>query len=164
MNKKGFEGSSVGMLIVVAVAIIVGLVLLQQSATNVGTLTTMDTVTNSQITAPAVGSSITLQGQAVSGFSATNGTSGDAIPASNYTITSRVVSNGQLVSTLTALDGTTIGWQGKLINVTYTYEPYGYDTSSGGRAIANLIIVFFAIGIAVIALAVILKEKMDFGF
>ena len=157
MNKKGQIG--VGSIVIVAIAIIVGLVLLQASSAPVATITDTVTNVNTSFTAPGgLGQTVTLLGQANRNLIVVNGTNGVVIPASNYTIRNYVVSNGQLISTLEPNGLTTLGWQNKTILVTATTEPYGYDTNGGGRAIASLIIVFFALAIAVIALLIILKS------
>jgi len=39
-------------------------------------------------------------------------------------------------------------WASRSLNVSYTYEPDGYVTSGAGRAVAGLIILFAAMGIA----------------
>jgi len=149
VNRKGQTG--IGLLILVAVAVIVGLVLLNVSADNLAIMTTTVNTINKTFTAPAINGNLTLEGQAVTSVIAVNATSGNLIPASNYTITNYVLSNGQLISTFTSLGGDG-GWQGKSINVSYTYEPFGYDRNSGNRSIIGLVIVFFALAIAVIAM------------
>lgn len=158
MNKNGQFG--VGMIVMIAIAIIVAVIIIQASADNMSVLTTKNSVVNQSVTAPAAGStSAILTGQAVSGVTVINGTSGTVIPASNYTITNYVVSNGQLVSTFTTNAGP-YGFAGKSINVSYTYEPFGYDTNTGGRAVANLIILFAALAIAIVVLVPVVKEKI----
>jgi hypothetical protein len=150
---------AVGALITLAIALIVGLVLITDGISEpVGLMTTTKNIVNVTYTAPTAGNSIALTGQAYSNVVVTNATSGTLIPASNYTITNYVVQNGGLVTTLTAITGNSLGWQGKGINVSATVEPFGYDTNGGGRAITNLIIIFAAIALAVSAIAVVLKN------
>ena len=144
----------------VLIAVLVGATLLQPSASNVATITKTVDYTNITYAAPAgVGGNITLSGQANRNVIVTNATSGTTVPASNYTVTNYVLSNGQLVSKLQLIDNT-IGVAGKNINISSTVEPYGYDTNSGNRAITDLIIVFFALGIAITVATIIFKSGL----
>lgn len=153
MNRKGEMQLSIGALIVAAIAVIVGAVLLQASAPSVQTITSTNTITNQTKTLAAANSYITLNGQAISGLVITNATgTGNAVPADNYTISNYVVNNGALEVRLTSLAGP---WAGKAVNVSYVSEPFGYATDSGSRAVAPLILVFFALAIlAVVVVAV----------
>lgn len=163
MNSKGQV--AVGSLIVLAVGIIVGLVILTGGITSpVGTLTNTQSWVNKTYTAPTTNGSANLIEftgyQALTNVVITNASSGDVIPAANYTITNYQVgtTDGIVVSTLTANPGNSIGWFGKSINITATVEPVGYDTNSGGRAIAGLIIVFAALALVVAAVGVVIKN------
>lgn len=162
MNKKGLENGMIGTLVILAVAIIVCLTLLtggiSSSAASLSTLTSLSNVT---YTAPAsAGLSINIPYQALKGtITVTNATSGTVIPATNYTITNYVVSNGQLVTTLTANAGNSLGWQGKSINISSTsVEPFGYDTNSGSRAISGLIIIFAIIALVIAVMVPVVKN------
>lgn len=161
MNNRGEV--TIGMLILIAVAVIVGLTLLTGGiSSNVGTLTNKVAVIGEHYTFPNASAAVnyvTLKGQAVESVTVKNRTGDVTIPASNYTITSRVLNNGVLESRLTAVDTTYVNY---LVNVSYTYEPFGYDTNGGGRAIANLIIIFAALAIAVVVLVPIVKNIGDF--
>lgn len=154
--KKG--QAMVGALIMGFVAIIVALAFFNPIASNSTILTTTVNVVNQTVAAPAAAATSTiLTGQAVSGVVAINASSGTVIPASNYTITNYVVSNGQLTSTWTSNAGA-IGFQGKNINVTYTYEPYGYATDGGTRAIVPMILIFMALALAIVILVPSLRS------
>jgi hypothetical protein len=159
VNKKAQV--QIGALITLAIALIVGLVLIADGISEpIAAVTQTTTVSNVTYTAPAAaGSSINLVGQAYTNVIVTNATSGTLIPASNYTITNRVVNNGMLVTTLTANAGNSLGWHGKGINVSATVEPFGYDTNSGNRAIISLILVLAAIALVAASVAVVMKNS-----
>lgn len=159
MNRKG-EFGGVGTLIIIAVAVIVAVTLLTGGITGgVGTLTSMSAVTNGSYTFPANNSYLTLSGQSVSNVVVINATSGAIVPATNYTIINDVVSNGQLVSQL--YNGRASLYSSKSVNISYDYEPFGYESNGGGRAIAGLIIIFSALAIAIVVLAPVIKEIAD---
>ena len=160
MNKKGQV--TMGVLIVLAVAAIVGLVLFQESANQVAKAnpSAVTTVTNQTITFPAVGSKLILTGQELVGTPVlTNATTGTLVPATNYTIQEEVrTSDGLKGIVLTAK----AGYQNSVsTNISYTYYPDGYIDDAGGRSIAGIIVLLAAIAIAIFVLAPILKERFD---
>jgi len=160
MNRKA-QSINVGMLIIIAIAVIVGLTLLTGGITDgVGKVTNTGVIVNSSYVSAAAGSSINLPFQAVRSVTIQNASSGEVIPATNYTVTNYVVSNGQLVTQLTSKAGAG-GWQGKAVNISGTVEPFGYDTNAGGRVMANLIIVFSALALFIVVLVPIIKN-LDF--
>ena len=144
-----------GIIIVAFVAIIVGLAMFSGSggiAGTVGDVTTLASIANQTITAPAVGSSVELNGQGVSGTPVvTNQTGGETIPATNYTIAQGLGSDGIIALKYTSLAGP---YAGRKVNVTYTYEPDGYisDSQPGARSITLLIVIFAALAIAAVGL------------
>jgi len=158
MKRKGQV--EIGGLIILAVAIIIGLVMITDGISEpVAAITQTVNIVNTTYTAPAAaGSSINLVGQAYTSVIVTNATSGTLIPATNYTITNRVVRDGGLVTTLTANAGNSLGWHGKGINISATVEPFGYDTNGGSRAITSLIVIFAAIALVVTAVTVVIKN------
>jgi len=158
MNNKG--QLTVGTFIVMAVAVIVALTLLTGGiSSSVGAVTQKVQITNLSVTTAAAGSYVDLPYQAISNVLITNRSSGATIPATNYTITNYVVSNGQLVTRLTSLGGSD-AFQGKAVNFTGLAEPFGYDTSAGGRTMSSLIIVLAALALVVVILGAIMKEKL----
>jgi len=158
MNNKGQV--QIGAFILLFVGIIVALSLLTGGiSSNVGLVTQTVTLSNSSYTAGAVGSSVNIPYQALSNVVITNASSGTLIPATNYTVTNYVVSNGALVTSITSKAGA-IGFQGKGINVSGVAEPFGYDTSAGGRTMSSLVIIFAALAIAVFAISYVLKDKL----
>ncbi len=159
MNNKGQLG--VGMFISIFIGIIVAMAFFSGGITqNIGALTNTNTIVNQTQTFPASGSTITLTGQAASSLIVINGTAGGGaivVPASNYTVTNYVVSNGQLVTTLKSNGGL---WDSSVVKVSYISEPQGYETDAGGRAMIQLIAIFAALAVAIFALTPVLREKL----
>ena len=156
MNKKA---QSVGLFIGVAIAIIVGLILFQAVASNVeqGTQTNtgVTTATNALYTG-VYNTPVELEGQElVSVTAVTNRTGGTAVPSANYTIAECVRASDNLKGICyTALDDTDTGNPSASggVNISYTYYPNGYIDNAGSRAIAGIIILLTAIGIALVAM------------
>lgn len=153
MNNKGQMG--IGILISIAITVIVGAVLLVTSAQNVGDTT--NTIGATNITQTVVdGTAVNIPGRSWEGLVVHN-ISGFLIPAANYTLANDQVVNGDLTATLVANQPLVFGlsW-----NLTGTYQPSTYISSSGGRSIAGLITIFFALAIAVVALLPALQSKL----
>lgn len=151
MNSKAQLG--VGLLIVMAVAAIVGLVLFQASAGKVGdALPALVTVTNSTQTMPATGSKLILTGQEYATTAIiTNATSGTTVPTTNYTIAEEVrTTDGYKGIVVTSLGN---DYSSRSVNVSYGYYPDGYVDNSAGRSITGLIVLLGAIAIALVILS-----------
>lgn len=151
MNRKGQV--TIGLIVMVFVMVVVGVAFLTGGiASNVENLRQTTSVVNETITAPATGSVIEITGSGIVGSAVvTNATSGAVVPATNYTIAGRQppITSGVVTNTYTSNGG---GYSGESVNVSYTAEPDGYDTSAGGRAIILLVTIFVALAIGVIAL------------
>ncbi len=158
MNNKG-QGQ-VGMFIMVAIAVIVGTILLVASAQEVGKSTDTIAVVNYSLDGVTNGTQINItEYKFISGVTVINETHGNAIGAGNYTITNNVIDpvSGDLKVTIDpTVSDPEDGWNWK---ASFTAQPLGYITDSGGRSIAGLIIIFFALLVAIIALIPVLKEK-----
>jgi hypothetical protein len=146
--KKGASNIvGVGTIIVIAVAIIFALSLMVGSGSifsNIGQSTQKVSYVNNTVTFPAAGSTLTLNGQAVSDVIVTNKTSGAVVPSTNYTTTNYDVSTGTLRTYLTGLTGY---YNNQSVNISYTTEPLGYATDSGSRAVIQLIGIFSALAV-----------------
>jgi len=163
-NKKGEMQGGIGMLIMVAITLIVGLILLSDGiAGNVAQVSTTTTASNVTYTLPAAaGDSIDLTGQEyISGIRVYNETGATQIliPATNYTI-GETVSETTGVKTV-SLTLNEVDYQGISVNVTYVYGVEGYADSSGARAIAPIIVIFTALALAVVAIYPALRQKWD---
>lgn len=158
MNNKG--QAQVGALILAFIAIIVALALLNGGiAGSVGTMTNTGKVVNGTIVFPTNLTCVTLTGQAVypdassANVIAINKTGNQVIGIGNYTINNKVNVNGELVAQLCGRPTViTSNYAGNNVDLTYQYEPFGYDSNSGNRAVIGLILIFVTLAVAVIAL------------
>lgn len=154
MNTKG-QSVTIGLLIITAITIIVGTVLLIGSASNIGTSTGTGTFTGQVV--PSMSTSIDLTGQELITLTTVINGSGAAVDCSaNFTIVEGVSPRTGvkriLMSNSTGTQWCGNGLPSRLINLTYTYGPEGYIDDAGGRAVASLILIFFGLAIAVVAL------------
>lgn len=145
MNNKG--QLNVGTIIMIALGVIIGAIFMIALANQNDPQVTTRSSINETITFPANGSSVTLIGQATIGsLIELYNTTGTRIKSQNYTLTSYVLSGGNYVATLTAGVGAQ-DYYSKSVNISYNYEPIGYNTSSGSRAVSGLTILFFALAV-----------------
>jgi len=146
----------VGMLLLTAIGVIVGLVLLVASAQQTNDLVNTVTLSNSSFTAPAEsGSYYFTTYKAISSPVIYNAT-GDLVPAANYTVTNNVVYNDALAVRVTL--GAVNEYANDTWNISGTAQPLGYATDSASRSIVPLIVIFGALAIAVVALAPTLRS------
>jgi hypothetical protein len=163
MNKQGQV--TVGVILLLAIALLVGLVIFQQIASNVdaGTRTNSGTVvaTNSLITG-ILNTKVELTGQElVSVQAVTNRTDGTTVAAANYTIAECVRPSDGLKGICYTATGSGAPKANGPINVSYTYYPAGYIDDSAGRSMFGLIVLLAAIAIAIIVLAPLVKQGWD---
>lgn len=157
MDKKAEIG--IGVLITLAIAVIVGLIMFQQVATNVDATTRANSGAISVVNGSYVGSKdvkVELAGQElVSVTNVRNYTTGAVVPAANYTIAECVrASDGLKGICYTALDDDDEGdpsAEGP-VKITYSYYPEGYIDDAGARTITGLIVLLSAVAIALIVL------------
>jgi hypothetical protein len=154
------EFKQLGTIILLAVGIIVAIAFMTGSIfPTIGDMTNKVNVPiTTQVTFPTNTTAITLTGQAVESVVFINGTT--TISAGNYTVTNRVVSNGALVSQVIANGPTAFQGQAN-VNVSYTYEPFGYQASSGNRAAINMIAIFASLALAVFALSKVMEGGLS---
>jgi hypothetical protein len=163
MNKKGVSdtGGMVSGLILVAITLIVGMILLQASAQNVGSATNTVNLENRSLAAVT---NLTAQYitdcKVLTSVKIWNATGDLLIPATNYTLTNNVVYNGneavRIVPAATTGAGT--HYNEGVWTVDGVCQPLGYIADSGGRAIAGIIVIMFAVAIAVVALTPTLRS------
>lgn len=146
-----------GAILIVFVGIVVGIALFQSSAQNVGTVTNTNTVNLSKTLAVAGSSIYDTTHRAITGVTIVNASNqSQTVPATNYTVTNNVVYNGALATKITTNDGT---WNSSAVYVQGTGQPLTYSDNSGARSMAGLIVIFFALGIGVLALYPVYKER-----
>jgi len=163
MNNKGQIGFSA--IVIVFIAVVVGAIFLQTIAQNVGETTSTDVLLNDTQTLAANGSSIYLTNwRSLTDVVIKNATNISAveIPSTNYTVTNNVVHNGALAVQITTTSADTAPWASHSVNISGTVQPLTYIDSAGGRSMASLIIIFFALAVWIIALYPTLKDKFNF--
>lgn len=164
MNKKG-EMEQLGMILIVFITVLVGVILLVGSAQNVGeAINTFDvaneSISNANGTTQAAIAQ--LQGKFVSDVVVYNATDDAIILSGNYTIFNNQVIDGAEtagvnISIAAAAAG---GWDdGGIWQFSYTTQPTTYISDGGGRAVAGIIIIFFALAIIVVTLFPTVKNK-----
>jgi hypothetical protein len=150
------EKFNLGMMIVIAFGIIIGLSLLTPISNNVNSLTSTQSVVNLTTTSGAINTPVTITGyQGVVGSYVIYNSSGTSIPNANMTLSSATV-GGQKVLVLTTLVGP---WNSTTVKINAALEPMGYLEDGASQTIALLIVIFASLGIAVFALYPIMKEK-----
>ena len=161
MDKKA--QIAIGGIIIAAIGILVGLALYTGTfASSIGTMTKTQTATNVTVTMPANGATSELStcGQKAITYSLRNATNTTLVPTNNYTITQgTAASDGYLIAKLSTVYS---NHAGSSVNVTCEYEPRGYVSDGGGRAIVSLIAIFMALLIMVAALPNVRNGVMDF--
>ena len=146
MDKKGEVG--VFGLVLIAMAVIVGSVLLTSSAQNVGTMTNTYDSANVSFTLPANNTLTELTPcyqKNVSAVVIYDPTGALVLPSANYTVSQGASSVDGFLATKIILNNVNTTWAGDPANVSCTYEPFGYVSDSGSRTIVGLIIIFGAL-------------------
>jgi uncharacterized protein (UPF0333 family) len=168
MNKKGQVSQGLGIVILIAITLIVGVIFFQVIAQEVGSSTSTVELANHSLDVVVNGTAQYLTDYRALGsvviLNATNSTGGSdgttpTIASGNYTVTNNVIhpTTGDLCVRILP-DGNpnsnyTSAWQ-----VSGTAQPLTYIADSGGRAVASLIVIFFALAVAVIALEPTLRS------
>ena len=98
-----------------------------------------------------------MNGQAVVGTLVAHNIT-DTVTAGNFTVLDNQINSAGVLTT--QLQADTAYFDGETVLLNYTYEPDGYISSSGGRSLASLIIVFAALAIGVIALTPVIQSKV----
>jgi hypothetical protein len=135
-------------MLMIFLGIVLGLVFIVAIADNQAPLTNTRSVTNGTVTFPENGSTLTLEGQAVVGNVVVyNGT--DLVASGNYSVADLVETTGGYRAVLTVIDEE---FENTAVNVSYTYEPVGYNSSGANRTVLGLVLIFFALAVFAIAL------------
>lgn len=160
MDKKGQLDISVGLLLMTSIAIIVGLILFQTIAQQVGVSTNTQTITNRSLGVVNNLTTYYIPYRSISDVIIVNNTGALPILAVNYTVTNEVINpaDGSLSVSIKPLS--TIDWTGYTWKISGTVQPQTYIADSGARSVAGMIAVFFALAIAVVALEPTLRSKI----
>ncbi len=163
MRKKGQSDFGIGMILVTFIAILVGVILFQAVAQQAGASTNTALINISseadntgRITVPADGIFVDLVGQEIITTPVVIMSNGTAIPATNFTITEGVSTTSGVKTIRYLAIGSS--FTGVALNASYEYGPDGYIENGGARAITGLIALFFALGIAVVALTPTMRQ------
>ena len=158
MNKQAEAG--LGAFLMIFIGAIVGLTLFLTVAQTAGPITATIDLANGTTTVGANGARVDLTGQDLIGTAVVyNGT--DLVGSGNYTI-DEIVSTSTGVKTISYLVDDA-AYASIPLNISYTYGADGYVDSSGGRAMVNLIAIFFALAVAAIVIGPVVKEGMNLG-
>jgi len=164
MNKKGQMNAQLGMIIIVAVTLIVGVVFFQVIAQEVGSATSTTEMANQSLTAAAVNDTLQYitNCRALSSVIIFNATEDVAVESGNYTITNNVLhpTTGALCVSVnpTISAAPAAGYGEGTWTIDGTCQPLTYIADSGGRAVTNIIVIFFALAIAVVAISPTLRS------
>lgn len=157
MNKIG--QITVGMILVAAIIIIVGLVLLGGIYPFIGTTTGTMVLVNRTVTGGGGGVFTDAVGQELlSTPIVTNRTGQQVVGDGNYTI-------GERVSTVDGLkriyyEPISVGnWNTTAVNLSYSYGAEGYVDDLGGRSMVLLIPILAAVALLIAIIAMTVKEK-----
>lgn len=140
----------IGVIMVTFIGVIVGVILFQAIAQNVGSSTDTITLANSSFTLGEESGSVYLTDYKLISDVVIYNATGDLVPADNYTVTNNVVYNGGLAVQITT--GVVNEYANDSANISGTAQPLTYISESGGRSMALLIPIFFALMILAIAL------------
>jgi len=162
MNRKGEV--KVGMIIIVAITLIVGIIFFRVIAQQVGETTNTWAIENQSLGAVT---NITVGGtplymtncRAMSGVIVFNATENVAVPSTNYSVANNVVYNGALAVAVSPEADFDLGYNTGIWTIDGTCQPTTYIADSGGRAIAKLIAIFFALAVLVVALVPTLRNE-----
>ncbi len=164
MNKKGQTQEQLGFILIAFVAIIVGVVLFQVVAQQVGGVTSTVTTKNVSFGSAAVeGTAVYFDFRAFSGVQIYNATGDLEVPSTNYTVANNVINptTGALSVSITPTSFLNVTNAGEGVwTVDATAQPTTYIPDSGSRAITQLIVIFFALAVMVAALEPTIRMKI----
>ncbi len=147
MNKQGQMG--IGMIIMIFITIILGAIFLQAIAQSVGESVNTVALANQTETLAANGASIYItEWGAITSVVIINASNDIVITDGNYTVTNNVVdpTTGGLSVKITTDDA---AFASTAVEVSGTAQPTTYIADGGSRAMANLIVIMFALAVLV---------------
>lgn len=160
MNKKAQVDMKIGIIIMIAIIAIVGTVLMTSSAQNLELYRNTHDVVNESFSSTNGTTGVVITGcQQMLSVVVYNGSDDIIVTSGNFSITQNNIVDGVLVARFN-VSANPVGLQAQNWNVSYTCEPFGFDTNSGGRAISGLIIIFGMLAIAVAVLGPTLKDEI----
>jgi uncharacterized protein (UPF0333 family) len=166
MNKKNKKGelNIVGLLIITAVLLIVGVIFFQATAQEIGKATNTQAIANQSLGTLTNGTALYVTNcRDLSDVKVFNATGDVEVNSANYTVTNNVIYNGALsvkVDPVVDAGGRGLGYNKGTATIDGTCQPLTYIGDSGGRAMASLILVMFGLLLVVIAMTPTLREKL----
>ena len=160
-NKAQMDG--VGMIIVTAVVLIIGVILFRVIAQEVGDSTTLTTLANTTIVTPANLTAYYFNDYKYfdeTTLIVTNASSGTVINSGNFTITNNFINPTTGALSVRLVPAADVGYYGKPWNVSVTAQRTDYIDSSSARSIAGIISVMFALAVLVVALIPSLRSEV----
>jgi len=148
MNAKG--EISVGVTLMVAVTLIVGLSLYAAMLPSLGEAVNTIGQTNLTVTAPAANATVDLLGREVNNVIVRNSTLLFVLDT-DYSISNNRIVNGEFGTAQLETESVSLANAG-LVNVSFDYEDFGYIDDSGSRAVALLIPLMAALALLMASL------------
>lgn len=155
-NNRGQTNVGLGLIITMFIAVLVGVIFFQVIAQTVGESTNTITIENESIDTVVSGEVQYMDYKALSDVVIYNETGG-IVPDTNYVVTNNVINDGEL--SVSILPDTTATYESAW-QVSATAQPTTYISDSGARSVAGLIVIMFALAIAIVAISPTLKSKM----
>lgn len=167
MNKKGENSiGQVGMFIGIFTLVIVGIALFQASAQQVGLSSDLSAIENQSLTAAAVNDTAQFftNFKSISGVLVFNATGDIEVDSGNFTITNNVINPTTGALSVRIVPGVStapdLGYRVGVWTIDGTAQSLGYIPESGARSIASIIVIFFALAIAVVTLIPTLRSEI----
>jgi len=162
-SKKGQTDIGIGTIMIVFIAVLVGIIFVQAIAQEVGSSINTVTVANDSLGTASNSTTVYLTSyRYISSVVITNESNGAVVPSTNYTVTNNVIdpTTGGLSVSVLPQSPASLGLSGWEWEISGTAQPVTYIAESGGRTMASLIVIMFALAIAVVALTPTLKSKI----
>lgn len=150
MNRQGQMG--IGGIVMIFITILIGAIFLQVIAQSVGESVNTVDLANQTETLAANGASIYIDDwRAIIDPVILNATDNTTIAAGNYTVTNDVVNptTGSLSVKITTDDA---AYASSAVKISGTAQPTTYMADGGSRAMANLIVIMFALAVLVVVI------------
>jgi len=156
MNKNG-QTMGIGAFVMLAIVILVGVILLQASAQEVGKASNLVNI-DVNITAPANGGVYNFTDyKSLGTVTITNASNSNPITDGNYTLAESQLLNGVLVATLTVDDAELAGESWNIVSS--TGQTPEYISNGGARSMASLIIIMMALALAIVIISSAVKKE-----
>ncbi len=147
-------------ILMIFVGLIIAIVFLQSISNSVFNQTNTFTSDNETFTVGAINVSVSTTGRDLVGTGTVDNFS---VVSGKGNFTGLIISDGLVNGTKTVIltaNDTATNFVGNEVNVSYTYNPEGYLTSSSDRSIANLIVIFGTLAALVFVIVMLAKNGM----